>query len=173
MLSEAVDRAVNDLPRKALSVRQPWAWAIVHGGKRLENRSWRQGNPCIPFRGPFCIHAAMGMTRDEYEQARYFMADVGVVCPPAADLIRGGIIGTASVTAFIRKDDPRAKDQWFFGPAALVLDDVKPIDPIAAVGALGFFDWKPGGIIQPAKPWMLPKVTKPLSIADKRQEDLL
>lgn len=27
------------LPRKALSVRQPWAWAIIFGGKPIENRS--------------------------------------------------------------------------------------------------------------------------------------
>jgi hypothetical protein len=28
-----------DLPRLAISVRQPWAWAIIHGGKPLENRT--------------------------------------------------------------------------------------------------------------------------------------
>lgn len=25
---------------KALTVCQPWAWAIVHHTKRIENRSW-------------------------------------------------------------------------------------------------------------------------------------
>jgi hypothetical protein len=24
---------------RALTVRQPWAWAIVHGGKDIENRT--------------------------------------------------------------------------------------------------------------------------------------
>ena len=28
-------------PNKALSVRQPWAWAIIHGGKDIENRVTR------------------------------------------------------------------------------------------------------------------------------------
>ncbi len=39
---------------KALSVRQPFAWAIVHGGKDVENRSW-----ATSYRGPVLIHAGM------------------------------------------------------------------------------------------------------------------
>ncbi|OMC46878.1 hypothetical protein A5742_25435 [Mycolicibacterium fortuitum] len=37
---------------KALTVQQPWAWAIVHGGKLIENRTqlWS-------YRGPLAIHA--------------------------------------------------------------------------------------------------------------------
>jgi hypothetical protein len=38
---------------KARSVCQPWAWAIVHGVKMVENR-WRRTN----FRGPLVIHAS-------------------------------------------------------------------------------------------------------------------
>lgn len=32
---------MNDIPRLALSVRQPWPWAILHAGKDIENRSWQ------------------------------------------------------------------------------------------------------------------------------------
>ncbi|OZE90241.1 hypothetical protein CH302_27735 [Rhodococcus sp. 15-2388-1-1a] len=37
---------------KALTVQQPWAWAIMHGGKTIENRTqnWK-------YRGPLAIHA--------------------------------------------------------------------------------------------------------------------
>lgn len=45
---------------KALTVRQPWAWAIVHGGKGVENRS---RNLAGSYRGPVAIHA--GLTEDE------------------------------------------------------------------------------------------------------------
>ena len=38
---------------KALSVCQPWAWAIVHGIKKVENR-WRPTR----HRGPLVIHAS-------------------------------------------------------------------------------------------------------------------
>ena len=37
---------------KVLSVRQPWAWAIIHGGKDVENRNWYTS-----FRGTLAIHA--------------------------------------------------------------------------------------------------------------------
>ncbi len=39
---------------KALSVRQPFAWAIDHGGKDIENRSWAKNN-----RRPLQNHAGM------------------------------------------------------------------------------------------------------------------
>ncbi|MDE3077782.1 MAG: hypothetical protein KGJ86_20365 [Chloroflexota bacterium] len=35
----------------ALTIRQPWAWAIEHG-KHVENRSWE-----VTFRGPLWLHA--------------------------------------------------------------------------------------------------------------------
>jgi hypothetical protein len=35
-----------------LTVRQPWCWAIVHGGKPVENRSW-----AVRYRGPVWLHA--------------------------------------------------------------------------------------------------------------------
>lgn len=37
---------------KALSVKQPWAWAIIHAGKDIEKRTWR-----TDYRGPLLIHA--------------------------------------------------------------------------------------------------------------------
>lgn len=37
---------------KALSIRQPWAWLILHGGKDMENRSRR-----THMRGRICVHA--------------------------------------------------------------------------------------------------------------------
>lgn len=45
---------------RALTVRQPWAWAILHGGKDVENRI---RNLAGSYRGPVAIHA--GKTIDE------------------------------------------------------------------------------------------------------------
>jgi hypothetical protein len=39
----------------ALTVLQPWAWAIMDGRKRVENRTWRTSH-----RGPLLIHAGKG-----------------------------------------------------------------------------------------------------------------
>jgi len=33
---------------KCLSIRQPWAWLIIHGGKDVENRTWWTDYPGLP-----------------------------------------------------------------------------------------------------------------------------
>lgn len=43
---------------KALSVREPWAWAIIFGGKDVENRTWK-----TPYRGRIWIHASSSIDR--------------------------------------------------------------------------------------------------------------
>lgn len=37
---------------KALTIKQPWAWAIAHGQKNVENRTW-----ATSYRGLLAIHA--------------------------------------------------------------------------------------------------------------------
>ena len=147
------------MPRlKALSVRQPWAWAIIHAGKDIENRSWQAVNHGLRVRGRICIHAAKGMTRDEYEGARAFIDGLGYHTPDAHALHRGGIIGEVDVVDVVSQSD----SPWFFGPRGLVLRDPRPMPFVPAQGALGYFDWKPADpstIPQPAA-WMLPKAPK-------------
>ncbi|MBI1201479.1 MAG: hypothetical protein GC182_03100 [Rhodopseudomonas sp.] len=157
------------LPDIALSVRQPWAWAIIYAGKPLENRSAKAVSFMVPLQGRRAIHAAKGMTRDEYESARDFMRELGVECPAPADLRRGGIIGSVEVTGVIKE----SQSQWFFGPRALVLADPRPCDFMPVVGALGYFKWKPAAssIVPPPARWMLPKA-EPVPVAADRTQDL-
>jgi hypothetical protein len=129
---------------KALSIRQPWAWAIVHAGKDIENRDWQPQNPGRRFRGPFLIHASSGMTRDEYEDCldtchaislrRPF--PTGLTLPDFKDLPRGGIIGKAEIIDVVDHDN----SPWFFGPIGLKLSNVEPLPFVPFKGALGFFD---------------------------------
>lgn len=42
---------------KALTVQQPWAWAIVHGGKDVENRT-----QAWSYRGPLAVHAGQRLS---------------------------------------------------------------------------------------------------------------
>ena len=59
----------------ALSVRQPWAFAIAYLGKDRENRQWH----AMPkYRGPLLIHASKGCTRREYDAAIAFMDSRGI-----------------------------------------------------------------------------------------------
>ena len=131
------------LPTHALSIRQPWAWAIIHAGKNVENRDWKPRNPGLRFRGPVMIHASSGMTRDEYESCLGVCHHVsyshpfppGLAMPAFDDLLRGGIVGTANVVDIVTDSD----SPWFFGRYGLVLEDVRPIPFIPCKGALGFF----------------------------------
>lgn len=151
--------SLHELPEIAISVRQPWAWAIVHAGKHLENRQWGSWNHHLKRqRGPICIHASSGMTRNEYEDARDFMERFGVACPEPADLVRGGIIGTAVIVDWVRT----SHSFWFMGPGALSLRNMTPLpEPIPCPGALGFFRWQRYGEMTPPAKWMLPKKAKP------------
>jgi hypothetical protein len=146
------------LPRLAISVRQPWAWAIIHAGKDIENRDWNQtsGNGRrIPTGKRVCIHASQGMTRDEYVSAYDHMRDLDIMCPAPGALTRGAIIGTVQIDGSVME----SRSPWFFGPLGLLLSYPLPVEPpIRAMGALGWFDWKTSDHPwpEPAK-WMLPK----------------
>lgn len=142
-----------DLPAYAISVRQPWAWAIIYGGKTVENRVKR----AITLGGMdkqryLAIYASTGMTRDEYEGARDFMASLGVQCPRPDDLVRGAIIGSVQVDGTTKDSD----SPWFFGPLALLLSHAQPHDPIPCSGQLGSFLWGERRVdaVREPLPWM-------------------
>lgn len=132
---------MTTLPNVALSVRQPWAWAILHAGKDIENRAWRPANPAIRFRGRIAVHASKGMTQAEYADASEFMARIGVNCPEFGSLQRGGIVGSVTIVNAVGS----SASPWFFGPVGLVLEDPTPTDFIPSIGALGVFRWSPSG----------------------------
>lgn len=144
-----------DLPRLALSVRQPWTFALAHGWKDIENRSWRVLSGSRNHRGEICLHASKGMTQDEYRHCAEFCAELGFTVPAPHELQRGGIVGVCRVIDIVKVSD----SPWFFGPRGLVIADARPVPFIPARGALDFFEWKPGianDVPAPAR-WMLPK----------------
>lgn len=145
------------LPRLALSVRQPWAHAIIHLGKDCENRkrfAIDNGGMRTVVGQRIAIHASKGMTREEYEQAADTMAKIGVTCPPAAELERGGIIGAVEVVDIV-KDRDRFPSRWYFGPYALLLRRPEPHPFVGATGQIGIFAWTRNGLAQdPPARWM-------------------
>jgi len=121
---------------KALSIRQPWAWLIVNARKDIENRQW-----WTSYRGEFLIHAAKGMTRDEYDDALSFADEVTgsrVQAPTFEELERGGIIGAARLVDVLGPKGQRygwhVPDQFGF-----VLRDVRPLPFLPCKGALNFW----------------------------------
>jgi len=129
---------------KALSIRQPWAWLIIHGHKKIENRSWN-----TKHRGKFYIHASKGMTKREYEEVKEFCAnglpDLQKVTLPSYELLeRGGIIGKANLINTVHVSESRLlceEDKpWFFGEYGFVLDSAQPLPFMPMKGKLGFFN---------------------------------
>ena len=49
---------------RVLTVRQPWAWALIHGGKDVENRV---RNIAGDYRGPVAIHAGLTWDGSPYD----------------------------------------------------------------------------------------------------------
>lgn len=118
---------------KALSIRQPWAWLIIHAGKDIENRSRR-----THLRGRIYVHASNGMTRDEYAIGEVMAEEQGLALPAFQDLQRGGIIGTVEIVDCV-EDHP---SPWFFGPFGYVLRDPEPLALQPCRGHLNFFEPK-------------------------------
>lgn len=140
---------------KALSVRQPWVWAIFHAGKDIENRDWSERYQGLRDArrladeyarsggGDFLIHASAGMTRAEYEDfidtvhaiSRTHPLPVGLRVPAMVDLRKGGIVGIATLAGVVLAHP----SPWFFGPIGLLLRNVRPLPFMPCKGALGFF----------------------------------
>ncbi len=117
---------------KALSIRQPWAWLIIHAGKDIENRDW-----ATKVRGLVLVHAAKGMTRDEYADVREFCdRSANALVPDFDALQRGGIIGSVEIVDCVKHSESR----WFFGCYGFVLHNPQPLPFVPFRGALGFFD---------------------------------
>lgn len=118
---------------KVLSVPQPWAWAVLYAGKRVENRTWY-----TPYRGEVFIHADLRVDYDTPESIEEAISRVPQPRPPA---YCGALIGRAMLVDCVRaRDVPASQREWGVGPWCFVLDDVRPLArPISTKGPLGFF----------------------------------
>ena len=124
---------------KAISIRQPWAWAIMNVGKDIENRKWFTSH-----RGPILIHASKGCTQAEFKHFFFWWRDefphdplANIKLPPQLDdLPRGGIVGIADLVDCVSE----SSSPWFFGKFGFVLDKVEPVDFYPCQGQLGIFD---------------------------------
>lgn len=116
---------------KALSIRQPWAWLIIHGGKDIENRSWH-----TKHRGRFLVHASQGMTKLDYNAASWYAKQRGVEVPPFADLQRGGIVGSV----FLADSRDSSTSPWYMGEKAFLLVAPAPLPFVPLKGRLNFFE---------------------------------
>ena len=124
---------------KALSVRAPWWWAILHG-KPVENRDWSTN-----FRGRFYLHASKFWKPEDIAcdfDDIFDMADEDNITLPEFDFdaiksAGGCIVGSAVITDCVTKH-PSAFFQGKFG--FLLAEPIEFRTPIPFKGALGFFN---------------------------------
>lgn len=132
---------------RVLTVRQPWASAIVFEGKSPENRSqlWQ-------YTGPVAIHAAAALdeaalTHPVIVEAMGPAAELGFGAPRARPLHTSAVLGVVQmIGAHPAEDDCCPGNRWAErGPGVvhLVFRNPRPfVEPILGVsGRLGL--WKP------------------------------
>ena len=118
---------------KAISIRQPWVWAIVHAGKRIENRPRRWNH-----RGEILLHAST--TWDSGHEG--WIEQTCGKRPDVLKIRRGGVVGIARIVDCVEQH----KSPWFFGPFGIVLDSVRALPFAALRGALGLFEVSEAGL---------------------------
>jgi len=149
-----------------LTIKQPWVFAILHGGKTVENRTWE-----MTHRGPLWLHAGARsgwdsagaqnpLVRDAWDQyVRRIPSWPGL---PSSDVELGrattllpfGAVVAAAVVidchqardCWVREDHEQGSTITYCSPWAvrtgwhIALDDVRPLaKPIQRRGHLGLW----------------------------------
>ena len=140
---------------RARTILQPWAHLIMHGAKRIENRTWAPTVRGLVVGVYFALHAGMRidlahwacsykmMPTTEPAPLRTLLERV-VHTTPAREaraiagesIPLGAVVGVARL-AVIEDRAPLAGDPCWFGPWGWRIDEVTAIDPMPRKGALG------------------------------------
>lgn len=132
----------------ALTVRQPWTWAVAKGYKPIENRGWT-----TPYRGPLAIHAAKRWDDDADEALRFVVQTLRAQGSPVPATLQDELplSGAGVVVAVVDLvdicTDGQAGEQCECGPWAAVgqahwqLANPRPLaEPFPAKGHLGLWE---------------------------------
>ena len=120
---------------KCVSVREPFAWAIIHGGKDVENRTWPTNH-----RGLLAIHASMQLHPYQAEGDIRFDAWTTKTKFDKKENL-GKIVGLVTIIDCVPYDicESEWREEWP-GAFCWILEKPMPIDPIPWTGRLGLFD---------------------------------
>src|SRR5690349_9840839 len=111
---------------KALTVRQPFAWAIAGGFKDIENRSWA---PRLQQDEYIAIHAAAA--RPDAGDVAWVEKLIRRRASIPEEFERGAVIAVARVAKVVSS----SRSPWFSGPLGWVFEDVSPVrEPIQCKG---------------------------------------
>lgn len=148
---------------KAMTLHQPWSWAIAHAGKRVENRTWAPPASIIGQR--VAIHAglrldklALDSVRDAVAAGRISDAEFVRITAPMNECVRSGFVhgaveSVATIAGAITLDCScswgdvdfdgaveAVESAWFMGPIGWLLTNVIALpEPVPCKGAQGLW----------------------------------
>jgi hypothetical protein len=130
VLSFATTQASSSVLRismKALSIRAPWAWAILYAGKDIENRSRR-----TKHRGLLLVHSSLRKDK----AAIAWLRRRGFEFP--TNFPTGALVGVVDVVECF---DKVPRNRWAVGPHCYLLKNPRIFrKPIPWRGQLGMFE---------------------------------
>jgi hypothetical protein len=126
---------------KAITIHPVWAWAIVHGHKPVENRTWR-----TKHRGPLLIHASAVSPASKRSDAiaLAIFTKLGIEVPETVPT--GAIVGRVELVDCIARDGADAgaipgPEELAGGPVCFVLAQPEAFEePIPWRGMQRFFE---------------------------------
>jgi ASCH domain/Tetratricopeptide repeat len=119
---------------RALSVRQPWAWAICAGIKKTENRTWTTER-----RGTIAIHASTST-----QVVNAFHKDSGCEAMHRKNFVFGAIIGFADIVDVASYGRQHEDDPFAEGPYCWTMGNGRFLkEPIPIPGKLNLFKLTP------------------------------
>ncbi len=118
---------------KAISIKQPWAWAIASGFKTIETRTWPTN-----YRGELLIVSSL---KPDKEMMDWFIAQTGKHIREQMEY--GKAIATANLAdcrLMTEADQDAALCDIYPHAFAWIFESVQPITPFAVKGRLGIYE---------------------------------
>ncbi len=133
-LRHVAERA-GGLILRALTLWQPWAWAVARAGKPVENRTWHPP----PDVTHLAIHA--GKTFDPHA-AEDICDALGLGTLPLEARTHGAVVAVVRLAGCVHDaaELPEDLQFWWSGPHGLRLANVQPLEePVPCRGAQGLW----------------------------------
>jgi hypothetical protein len=127
---------------RALTVGPAWAYAIVVGAKKIENRSWNTN-----YRGPLLIHAGGSSSRQDEQEVDELLIYGGLKGGLPKEIDGSAFVGLAILADVVNDANPGKwkKDPWWCGPYGFVLKFAFAFAmAYPAKGKLGL--WRPSSV---------------------------
>jgi hypothetical protein len=129
---------------RAFTVHRPWAWAIAHAGKDVENRNWKHH---FAPGTPIAIHAGK---KWDAEGAEWISAALDIAVPPEPEHPTG-VVAVAKLGECLEL--ATSTSPWAIGEYCWQLTAVRALPtPIAQRGKQGIFSLPPEVVEQLAPP---------------------